>query len=102
MKAYRFLVEADQEFQEHISYLLSHSLSAAERFVNEVAVAVRDIREYPQIGSPLSRTVRQRVLTGFKYSVLYVDTSTEIVIVAVAAHRRRPGYWRKRLRDLKR
>jgi toxin ParE1/3/4 len=102
LKAYRFLEEADEEFQEQIGYYLGHSVSAAEKFVDEVNEAVRDIREYPQSGSPISRYVRQRVLTGFKYSVLYVDTPVEIVIVAVAPHRRRPGYWRRRLRDLRR
>jgi len=100
LKAYRFLEEADQEFQEHIGYFISHSLTAAEKFVNEVAVAVRDIREYPLVGSPISPLVRQRVITGYKYSILYVDTPAEIIIVAVAPHRRRPGYWKRRLRRL--
>lgn len=100
MKAYRFLEEADQEFQENIGYFISHSLTAAENFVDEVAEAVRDIREYPQVGTPISPIVRQRVLTDFKYSILYVDTPDEIIIVAVAPHRRRPGYWRRRLRHL--
>ena len=98
MKAYRFLEEADQEFQEHIGYFISHSLTAAENFVD--AGAVRDIREYPQVGAPISPIVRQRVLTGFRYSILYVDTPDEIIIVAVAPHRRRPGYWRRRLHHL--
>ena len=92
MKAYRFLEEADQEFQEHIGYFISHSLTAAENFVDEVAGAVRDTREHPQVGAPISPIVRQRVLTGFRYSILYVDTPDEIIIVAVAPHRRRPGY----------
>lgn len=102
MKPYRFLEEADQEFQEHIGYFLNNSISAADRFVVEVEAAVRDIRTYPEIGSHITRLVRQRVLTGFKYSILYVDTSAEIIIVAVAPHRRRPGYWRKRLLLLRR
>jgi len=100
LKAYRFLEEADQEFQEHIGYYLGRSLAAAENFIREVELAVRQIREYPQIGSPLVRNVRQRVLAGFMYSVLYVDTPAEIIVIAVAPHRRRPGYWRKRLRNL--
>lgn len=102
MKAYRFHEEADQEFQEHIGYYLGQSRSAAERFVIEVATAVRGIREYPESGSPISRRVRQVVLNDFRFSVLYVDTPAEIIIVAVAPHRRRPGYWRKRLRNLSR
>ncbi len=68
MKAHRFLEEADQEFQEHIGYFLGYSQTAAGRFVSEVEGAVRDIREYPQTGSPISRIVRQRVLTGFHYA----------------------------------
>jgi len=100
LKAYRFLEEADQEFQEHIDYFIGHSLTAAEKFVDEVGAAIRDIREYPQVGSPISPIVRQRVLTGYKYSILYVNTPNEIIIVAVAPHRRRPGYWRRRLRHL--
>jgi plasmid stabilization system protein ParE len=102
LKAYRFLEEAEQEFHEHLGYFIGYSRGAAGRFVSEVEAAVRDIREYPHVGAPISRLVRQRVLTGFKYSILYVDTPTEIIIVAIAPHRRRPGYWRIRLRNLRR
>ena len=104
MKPYRFLVEADQEFQEQIGYFDGSSTALGDKFIGEVDAAIRDIRQYPQIGSPVSRSriVRQRVLHSFPYSVLYVDTPAEIVVVAVNPHKRRPGYWRKRLRNLDR
>lgn len=98
MKPYRYLEEADQEFQEHIGYFDGVSRAVARKFVDDVEAAVNEIRQYPQIGALLTRHVRKRVLTGFKYSLLYIDTPNEIIIVAVAPHRRRPGYWRKRLR----
>jgi toxin ParE1/3/4 len=98
LKAYRYLDEADQEFQEHIGYFDGISRVVAIKFVDDVEAAVSEIRQYPQIGAPLTRQVRKRVLTGFKYTILYVDTPDEIIIVAVAPHRRRPGYWRQRLR----
>lgn len=100
MKAYRYLDEADQEFQEHVGYFDGVSRTVARKFVDHVEAAVRDIRQYPQIGAPLTRQVRKLVMTSFKYSILYVDRPDEIIIVAVAPHRRRPGYWRKRLRRL--
>lgn len=102
MKPYRYLQEADQEFQEQIDYFDGVSRTVATRFVDDVQAAVNEIRQYPQIGAPLTRQVRKRVLTGFKYSILYVDTPDEIIIVALAPHRRRPGYWRSRLRHLER
>ena len=102
MKAYRYLDEAEQEFEEHVGYFDGISRTVARKFVDHVEAAVRDIRRYPQIGAPLTRHVRKLVLTAFKYSILYIDRPGEIIIVAVAPHRRRPGYWRKRLRNLNR
>jgi hypothetical protein len=42
--------------------------------------------------------VRPRVLQRFPYSIIYLVERNEIVIVAVAHHKRRPGYWLDRLR----
>jgi len=102
LKPYRYLEEADQEFQEHISYFDSVSRAVALRFVDAVEAAINEIRHYPEIGSPLTRLVRKRVLTKFKYNVLYVNTPTEIIVIAIAPHKRRPGYWRKRLKHISR
>ena len=100
MKPYRFLEEAQDEFQEQIAYFDGTSRHLGDAFIDEVQTAVRDIRTHPEIGSPLRGKVRKRVLHSFQYSVLYVDRPMEIIIVAVAPHKRRPGYWRKRLRSL--
>ena len=102
MTAYLYLEEADREFQEHIGYFDGVSRIVATKFVDDVEAAVSEIRQYPKIGAPLTRHVRKRVLTRFKYSILYVETPDEIIIVAIAPHRRRPGYWRRRLRELNR
>lgn len=101
MKRYRYLEEAAQEFREHVSYFDAISRRVAVKFVDDVELAVNEIRTYPQIGAPVTRRVRKRVLTTFKYSILYVEAGEEIIIVAIAPHRRRPGYWRKRLREFR-
>lgn len=101
MKAYRFLWEAEEEFHEQISYFDGYSRESGDRFIEDVTKAILDVRRYPESGSPRSRRLRQRVLHTYKYSILYVDTPREIIIVAVAPHRRRPGYWKRRLRRLR-
>jgi plasmid stabilization system protein ParE len=60
LKAYRFLEEADEEFHEQIGYFLGRSLAAAEKFVNEVEAAVRDVREYPQVRLPFRARISKR------------------------------------------
>lgn len=43
--------------------------------------------------------LRRKSVPGFPYGVVYYATSDEIVIVAYAHEKRRPGYWNNRLSD---
>jgi toxin ParE1/3/4 len=53
---------------------------------------------FPESGSPLGRRARRFSLHPFKYDPVYVPVEGNIFLVAFAHHKRRPGYWRKRLR----
>jgi toxin ParE1/3/4 len=37
---------------------------------------------------------RRRVLHRFPYSVIYEAQGSTVTVLAVAHHRRRPGYWK--------
>jgi len=41
-----------------------------------------------------------RSVHGFPYDLIYVATDSDVVILAYAPERRRPGYWSDRLSDL--
>jgi toxin ParE1/3/4 len=101
VKPYRFLVEADTEFFEAIAYYDARSESKGDSFIDAVETAIRQVRTYPEIGPRITRSVRKRVITSFPYNLLYVNDPDEIVVIAVAPQRRRPGYWRRRLRSLR-
>jgi hypothetical protein len=45
--------------------------------------------------------VRKRVLRAFRQNLFYVNAPDEIIVVALAPHRRRPGYWRNRLKNVR-
>jgi len=100
VKPYRFLPEADAEFHEQLAYYDQQAEGLGDRFVDDVEAAVRSVREYPRSGRRIGRIVRKHVLRIFKYNLLYVDDPEEIIIIAVAPHRKRPNYWRSRLRQL--
>lgn len=66
----------------------------ADAFRTEVFDAVARIAE-----SPLGRAAddegnRRRVLRRFPFSVVYEIQGGTITVLAVAHHRRNPGYWR--------
>ena len=56
-----------------------------------------NVLQYPESGNPVSAHVRKWVLSRFPYNLLYVVEGDGILVVAVAPHKRRPNYWRKRL-----
>lgn len=97
MKPYRFIAEARAEFEEQVAYFDEQASGLGDKFIQDVETAVRSIREYPESGAPVSRKVRKKVVGAFPFNIFYVAASAEIVIVALAAHRRRPRYWRSRI-----
>ncbi|MGN6185198.1 MAG: type II toxin-antitoxin system RelE/ParE family toxin [Thermoanaerobaculia bacterium] len=97
MKSYRFLEEADAEFQETIRFYDEQVAGLGDRFIQDVERTIAHIRDYPESGVLVSRRLRKRILHTFKYSILYFNAPTEIIVVAIAAHKRKPGFWRNRL-----
>ena len=51
----------------------------------------------PGIGVPIDMHIRKFVLTSFPYNLIYVPSIDAVRILAVAHHKRKPGYWRNRV-----
>ncbi len=84
-------MEATREFyQEHASN------AVAARFLDQVERATNRLVESPFLGAPVTPVLRRLLLQQFPYSLIYQVGSEVVTILAVAAHRRRPGYWAKR------
>lgn len=62
-------------------------------------------REWPD-SAPLHRgrqrvpAIRRKGVEVFPYGIIYFVRDDEIMVVAYAHEKRRPGYWRMRLQDL--
>ena len=65
-------------------------------FVAEFERTTRLILENPLLGTVFRDAQRRYFLRRFPYSVIYQVTAKELRIIAVAHHRRRPGYWAQR------
>jgi plasmid stabilization system protein ParE len=71
-------------------------------FVLEVERAVAQIAETPEAWPVCPQDARARwlVLSRFPFSVVYVvGPGREVVIVAFAHMKRRPGYWQERMSE---
>ena len=69
------------------------------RFLLELTEVLESIASGLVIGPKVrSSPVRIWILPRLPYSIIYDDRGIDIRIVAFAHHKRRPGYWRKRLK----
>jgi toxin ParE1/3/4 len=93
----RFHDAADAELLEAISYYDAKVNGLGDRFLAEVRAATKYIERYPEIAPVKDEGVRVKVLLRFPYSLMYVIGENELLILAIAHHSRRPGYWADRL-----
>lgn len=99
MKRVVFSSAAEAELADAVEgYELSRpGLGAVFESAVEAATAV--IQANPAAFGPVyPPPCRRYVLPTYDYSLVYAELPTFIRIVAVAHNRRRPGYWRRRLR----
>lgn len=96
-----FLPEADEEFREAVRYYENEAPGVGLRFIAEVRRGVAFITENPFAAAPVGNGIRRKVLNHFPYSLLYSVESELVVIVAVAHVKRRPRYWRVRIKEIK-
>lgn len=73
-------------------------------FIKEVTRALAVIREHPERwpawpGIKARLPIRRFVLQRFPYALPYLVHERTVIVLAIAHGRRRPGYWRSRLRD---
>ena len=92
----RFHPQAEQEYLTALSWYRERSLTAATSFESAFAQAVARIRESPHRWPVYFKDFRKYTLRQFPFSIVYQDFPSEIVVVAVAHGRRKPGYWRDR------
>ncbi len=98
MKPVVILPEAEQEMLEAAQYYHSQSPGLGRDYLFEVERAVRSIATSPQTWPILEGDLRRRLIRRFPCGILYRIDPDEIVIIAVAHLRKKPGYWGNRVK----
>jgi plasmid stabilization system protein ParE len=93
-----FLPEADEEFREAARYYESEAAGVGLSFIIAVHKAIEEIIEFPLATQVQRADIRKKVMRHFAYNIFYAVEVDTIVIAAVAHQRKRPNYWRSRMR----
>ncbi len=89
---------ARTELLEHVTYYESRQKGLGKRYLAAFTSSMTKVCETPnsyKIEFPPD--IRRYRIIGFPYNILYRFVGSEIEVLAIAPHRRRPDYWRDRL-----
>ena len=92
-----FLGAASQDLAEAVAYYNRERAGLGREFATEVERTAARIVQYPLAWSPASMRCRSCRTQRFPYSVIFRVLKNEILIVAVAHHKREPGFWEERI-----
>ena len=90
--------EAKAELVEAAAYIEQQRRGYGDRFLAAFESAREFVVAHPRSGRSEPHDVRVWPVQGFSYSIVYTLNGNDVFIIAVRHHRRRPGYWRSRLR----
>jgi len=93
-----FHPEASQEYLDTIEYHAAISIELGERLDAEIQRLVAEVSRDPQRFLRFRPPTQRALSHEFPYSVVYLDEPDRVWIVAVMLAKRRPDYWRQRLK----
>jgi hypothetical protein len=92
---HRFLPSAREELNDAAEFYDSRVSGLGLLFLENVDRSVEMVRENPRLGVQIGHGFRRVILSRFPFAIIYVARSDEVIVVAIAHQRRRPGYWRR-------
>lgn len=89
----RFHPLAEQEALAAFRWYEERNALVAEIFIIELDAAMGLIAESPRRWPRIRGRYRRFVLARFPFNIVYILRGEFVEVVALAHHRRRPGYW---------
>ena len=93
-----FSSAAEAELDEAVAYYNAQRNGLGAEFAPEVDAAVQRISQYPDAWQRMAGGTRRCQLRRFEYGLVYRVRGHVATIYAVMHLRRRPSYWRDRLK----
>lgn len=93
MKRVRFLAAARRELHAEVLFYSEARSGLGVKFTQAIERALAIAVQFPLAGCPGPAGTRKVMVKGFPLSVVYLPEDAGVVVVAIAHHARRPGYW---------
>jgi toxin ParE1/3/4 len=92
--------EAYNELKAARDWYEKQAINLGDDFLAEIDTGVEKVKMSPALWSPYHgfKGIRRFFIHRFPFSVIYRHNENKIQILAIAHLRRKPGYWKKRMK----
>jgi plasmid stabilization system protein ParE len=88
---------AKAELQDAVEYYEQQQAGLGLEFLEEIYATIQRVLQFPTAWPQSSRRSKRCLANRFPYGIIYQIRDSEIVIIAVMHHSRKPAYWADRL-----
>ncbi len=92
----RYLNGFETDLMEAIDWYKNISSKNAINLLADIEDAIHSLSRNPLLFQKVNSRVRKANLKVYPYKIVYKIIKGELVIVALAHHKRHPKYWKKR------
>lgn len=97
LRTVRFHTAARRELRKAVDRYDEQVPTLGDEFAAAVEHSVRLLAVHPESGTPHRLGTRRLQVRRFPYGLVYTERDEQIIVIAVAHHRRRPEYWLRRV-----
>jgi toxin ParE1/3/4 len=98
-KPVEIMDEADAEADEAADWYLDIDEQLASDFTEEYAAAIEYVGEHSNAFPAYLHGTKRYLFKRFEYQLVIRELLDRVQVIAVAHLRRKPGYWKKRLKQ---
>jgi plasmid stabilization system protein ParE len=97
--AFELADAAEAEFYDIVDYYKQYDQTLSHDFIQEFDVTVQRLIKFPKAGHPYLHQTKRIFLNRFPYAIVYKVYRDELIMVFAIMHmKRKPEYWKKRLK----
>lgn len=84
------------DLDEALEWYNKESAKSAEKLLVEIETTLQFLINKPLLFQKLNSKVRKINLPVFPYKIIYQLSEEELLVIALAHHKRHPRYWKQR------
>ena len=93
-----FHPKAEEELKEAVLYYEECQKGLGLKFLNEINKSLKRLKLFPFSSQLIEDDIRRCLVNRFPFGIIYFVNDKKIIVLAIMHLKKKPGYWKDRLK----